>query len=131
MKANHFGKLKKSGGILIPATQKDEALFNLFKNSLEEGAVIEFFAEEVDDDGTIAQLRKVHSMIDEIASHTGYTVSEVKLLVKEQAGLCMSREKEGKEYFLCRSFGDCDKLQLSNAIQACIEIGISTGHPLE
>lgn len=131
MKASHFGKLKKVNGVLVPASKKDEITFNLYKDSLQEGAIVEVFMEEGVYDSTIPQLRKVHSMIEALASHTGYGFENMKMLVKEKAGLCLARTTVGSEYFLCLSFADCSKDQLSAAIQAAIEIGISVNHPLE
>lgn len=130
MTLNHFGKLRKENGKLVYINNADNAAFNLFKDSLKEGSVVELFMEEVHDDGTLAQLAKVHTMIRELSRHTGFSFSETKLLVKEEAGLCLSRTVAGKEYFLCKSFGDCDKEELSAAIQACIEIGLKVGNPV-
>lgn len=130
MKANHFGKLKKVNGVLVPATQKDEVIFNTFKDFLAEGDLVEIYLEKVHYDGTIPQLKKIHSMIEDLTINTGYSFEDMKVLVKEKAGLCLSRTTEGREYFLCKSFADCDKIQLSAAIQACIEISITIGHPL-
>lgn len=130
MKANHFGKLKKENGHLVPVRKADALFFNQFKDTLSEGAVVEVFMEEVHDDGTLAQLAKIHAMIKELASHTGYSVEDTKMLVKDQAGLCIARNVTGKEYFLCKSFGDCSKIELAAAITAAIEIGELTGHPI-
>lgn len=130
MKANHFGKLKKENGKLIYMKATDQAAFNTFRDSIPEGSIIEFYAEEVHDDGSLAQLAKIHPMIRALSSHTGFTFSELKLLVKERAGLCISRSIAGKEYFVCKSFGECDKTELSAAIQAVMEIGEEVNFPL-
>lgn len=131
MKANHFGKLKKENGKLIPFKKADEILFDQFKSALNEGAVVEFYAEEVHDDGSLAQLAKIHAMIRQLSNHSGFTFEEMKLLIKEQAGLCLSRTVAGKEYFLCKSFGDCDKDELSAAIKGAQEIGIKINYPIQ
>jgi hypothetical protein len=55
----------------------------------------------------------------------------MKLLVKDKAGLCLSREVAGKEYFLAKSFGECSREELSLAIQAAIDIGISVSCPVQ
>jgi hypothetical protein len=70
-------------------------------------------------------------MIKELSTYTGETVENMKLLVKDKAGLCLIREVSGKEYFLAKSFGDCSKEELSLAIQALIEIGQSIDYPLQ
>ena len=62
-------------------------------------------------------------MIKELATHIRETAENMKLLIKDRAGLCIAREVSGKEYFLAKSFGECSKDELSLAIQAAIEIG--------
>ena len=61
----------------------------------------------------------------------GETVENMKLLVKDRAGLCIAREVSGKEYFLAKSFGECSKDELSLAIQAAIEIGEEINFPIQ
>lgn len=130
MSLNFFGKLKKINGVLEYVKPADAKDYEKFKSLIPEGAFVEIYVEEVGDDGTLAQLAKVHAMIRELSIHTGYTNSEVKLLIKEKAGLCITRFKEGKEVCLVPSFGDCDKEKLSAAIKACYEMGEETGHPM-
>lgn len=131
MNANHFGKLKKENGAFKYMKITDKAHYETFLDHLPEGAIIELFMEEVHDDGSLAQLAKVHAMIRELSKHTGDTFSEMKMLVKERAGLCLVRFQAGREFLLVPSFGDCDKDQLSAAIQACIEIGEQVNHPVQ
>ena len=70
-------------------------------------------------------------MIKNLSMHTGETVENMKLLVKDRAGLCIAREVSGKEYFLAKSFAECSKEELSLAIQAAIEIGEQVGFILQ
>jgi len=76
--------------------------------------------------GSIAQLARIHAMIREIANEIGYTFEEMKLIVKRQAGLCIT--KDGTEY--CKSFGKCDKMELNLVIQTLLEIGDLNGMQL-
>ena len=69
-------------------------------------------------------------MLKQLATHIGETVENMKLLVKDRAGLCIAREVAGKEYFLAKSFAECSKDELSLAIQAAIEISHEVNHPL-
>ena len=101
--------------------------YEQFVSSVPEGAIVEFFYEVQHDDGTLPQLAKLHAMLKPLANHIGETVENLKLLVKDRAGLCIAREVSGKEYFLAKSFGDCSKEELSLAIQAAIEIGENVG----
>jgi hypothetical protein len=125
---NHLnGKYKKERGILKPLSIANMKQYELFVSRLQEGAIVEFFYEEQHDDGTLPQLAKLHVMLKELATHIGETVENMKLLVKDKAGLCIAREVSGKEYFLAKSFGDCSREELSLAIQAAIEIGEQVG----
>lgn len=105
--------------------------FELFVSAIPEGQIVEVFYEEQHDDGTLPQLAKVHVLIKHLAMHIGETVENMKLLVKDKAGLCIAREVSGKEYFLAKSFGECSKEELNLAIQACIEIGENVGFILQ
>jgi hypothetical protein len=121
---NHFnGKYKKERGILKPISIADMKQYEKFVSKLTDGAIVEFFYEEQHDDGTLPQLAKLHVMLKQLSMHIGESVENLKLLVKDRAGLCIAREVAGKEYFLAKSFGDCSREELSLAIQAAIEIG--------
>jgi hypothetical protein len=125
---NHLnGKYKKERGLLKPISLAGMKQYEKFVSHLAEGAIVEFFYEEQHDDGTLPQLAKLHVMLKELATHIGETVENMKLLVKDKAGLCIAREVSGKEYFLAKSFGDCSREELSLAIQAAIEIGEQVG----
>ena len=117
------GKYKKERGLLKPLSIAGIKQHELFVSNIPEGAIVEFFYEVQHDDGTLPQLAKIHVMIKQLSTHIGETVENMKLLVKDRAGLCIAREVSGKEYFLAKSFGDCSREELSLAIQAAIEIG--------
>jgi len=128
---NHFnGKYKKENGLLKPISLADMKQYEKFVSRLADGAIVEFFYEEEHDDGTLPQLAKLHVMLKQLSMHIGETVENMKLLVKDRAGLCIAREVAGKEYFLAKSFGDCSRDDLSLAIQAAIEIGEEVNFPL-
>ena len=124
------GKYKKERGLLKPLTIGGIKQQEIFISNIPEGAIVEFFYEVQHDDGTLPQLAKIHVMIKELATHIGESVENMKLLVKDKAGLCIAREVSGKEYFLAKSFGDCSREELSLAIQAAIEIGEEVNFPL-
>ena len=128
---NHFnGKYKKEEGVLKPISLASAKQRELFVSHIPEGAIVEFFYELQHDDGTLPQLAKLHVIIRQLATHVGETVENMKLLVKDRAGLCIAREVAGKEYFLAKSFGECSKEELSLAIQAAIEIGEQVNFPV-
>jgi hypothetical protein len=125
---NHLnGKYKKEKGLLKPLALSDAKQYEKFVSNLADGTIVEFFYEEQHDDGTLPQLAKLHVMLKQLSMHIGETVENMKLLVKDRAGLCIAREVAGKEYFLAKSFGDCSREELSLAIQAAIEIGEHVG----
>ena len=124
----HFtGKYVKRNGRLEFSTLAASKQFELFVSHIPEGQIVEVFYEEQHDDGTLPQLAKLHVLIKQLAMHVGETVENMKLLVKDRAGLCIAREVSGKEYFLAKSFAECSKEELSLAIQAAMEIGDSVG----
>lgn len=121
---HHFtGKYIKRGGMLRPISSAVSKQMELYVSKIPEGSIVECFYEMQHDDGTLPQLAKLHVVIRHLAIHIGETVENMKLLVKDRAGLCIAREVAGKEYFLAKSFGECSKDELSLAIQAAMEIG--------
>jgi len=124
------GKYRKERGLLKPLTIGSMKQYEQFVSHLEDGAIVEFFYEVQHDDGTLPQLAKLHAMIKQLATHIGETAENMKLLIKDRAGLCIAREVSGKEYFLAKSFGECSREELSLAIQAAIEIGQDVNFPL-
>ena len=125
------GKYKKEKGMLKPISIANMKQYEKFVSNIPDDAIVEFFYELQHDDGTLPQLAKIHVMIKQLCMHIGETVENMKLLVKDKAGLCIAREVAGKEYFLAKSFGDCSRDELSLAIQAAIEIGQSIDYPLQ
>ena len=118
-KQNLFSNLTKKDGKLIYNIKAQETIYNKFVEELPEGAKVEIFVSISNDDGSTAQIAKIHAMIRELANTIGYTFSEMKLQVKRQAGLCFN--KGGSEY--CKSFAECSKSELNLVIQELIEIG--------
>jgi hypothetical protein len=121
---HHFtGKYVKRNGVLQQISSAQSKQMELYVSKIPEGSIVECFYEVQHEDGTLPQLAKLHVIIRQLATHTGETVENMKILVKDKAGLCIAREVAGKEYFLAKSFGECSKEELSLAIQAAMEIG--------
>lgn len=117
------GKMIKKEGLLKAGSLSLNKQLEEFISKIPEGQIVEFFYEVQHDDGTLPQLAKLHVMLRHLSNHIGETVENMKLLVKDKAGLCIMREVSGKEYFLAKSFSECSKEELSLAIQAAIQIG--------
>ena len=124
------GKFIKRNGRLEFSSLAVSKQHEIFVSDIPDGTIVEFFFEVQQDDGTLPQLAKLHAMIRELALHVGEPFDNMKLLVKDKAGLCLAREVSGKEYFLAKSFGECSREELSLAIQAAIEIGQEINHPV-
>lgn len=107
----HTGKFIKKNGKLIFASPQDKLAYEIFVEKLQEGDKVDMFVELHGPDHSKAQLAKVHACIRELAKESGYSFEEMKLVIKEHAGLA------GK------SFGECSKSDLMLAIESCIEIG--------
>ena len=126
MKANLFANLTKRNGKLEYNIKAQENIYNKFVEDLPEGAKVEIFVSISGDNGTNAQIAKIHVSIRQLANDLGYSFSEMKLLIKRKAGLCFN--KNGTEY--CKSFGDCSKEELNSVIQEIIELGDEVGSNL-
>lgn len=125
---NFFGRIQKKNGKMVYVKSSDQTLYQQFIDSLPEGAIIEFYADAQLADGSLAQLAKIHAMIRELANKNGDTFEAMKLMVKNNAGLCkIGTNDQGEEELICKSFGDCSTEELSLAIQAAIEIGTMIG----
>lgn len=107
----YTGKFKKKNGQLIFNSEQDKLLYDILLDKLKDGQIVEMYVDLVGVDHSKAQLAKVHACIRELAKESGYTFDEMKLIVKQAAGL------EGK------SFADCSKDEVMLAIEACIQIG--------
>ena len=123
MKSNFFSIMKKVGDELTHTIKAKGKLYDSWVKELPEGTKIEIFASVSGEDGTNAQLAKIHAMIRELANEVGHTFAELKLEAKRKTGLCFVRDKQ--EY--CKSFKDCSKQELNLVIQSLIEMGDFTG----
>ena len=115
----HEGKVKYS----VPAMK---TVYKNLLDSLEEGQEIEVFASMVASrKGTLAQINKVHKCIRDLASHTGETFENIKLIIKEKSGLMIISNEDST--VVEKSFADCTSEELNLAIQAAIVIGEQAG----
>jgi len=125
-KQNLFSNLTKKEGKLVYNIKAQETIYNKFVENLPEGTKVEIFVSVSGDNGTSAQIAKIHVMIRQLANEIGYTFGEMKLQIKRKAGLCFNNN--GTEY--CKSFGDCSKDELSSVIQEILELGDELGSNL-
>jgi hypothetical protein len=119
--------LRKDGGKLIYTSKADETIYKLFLDSLEPGQTVEIFLDANKDDGTLAQLAKIHKCIREIAKETGDNYEDMKLLIKKKSGLCVKKEVDGEVVMICKSLANASKTDLAMVIETIIEIGDMVG----
>jgi hypothetical protein len=130
MNQSFTGRLINKNGRREFSSLTQSKQFEHYASDVPDGMIVECFYEITHDDGTLPQLAKLHVLIRQLATHVGETVENMKILIKDRAGLCISRNVAGKEYFLAKSFGDCSKEDLSLAIQAAMEIGEEINFPV-
>lgn len=130
MKNRYTGLLRKNGISLDYVNLADKTSYGYFLESIPEGCLVEVYMEKQSDDGTLAQLAKVHAMIRELSTHIGETFEDMKLLVKKRAGLCIEKEIEGSRFLYCKSLGKCNKQELSLCIEAMKQIGDSIDYSI-
>lgn len=115
-------------GQLAPASDQDAGRLKLFNMAITEGETIEVYLTKTDsNDKTIGQLAKVHALIRELSSFTGYDFDELKDEVKRKAGLYVIKGTEEHQTEL-KSFAECSKDELSLAIEMCVQIGHFVGY---
>ena len=112
-------KLVKRGGKLIYPDDKSKLNFQIFVDKLADGQQVEVFMGLASDNGSLAQIAKVHACIRTLAQESGYTFDEMKRIIKTHSGLCY----DAGDAEVCKSFADCSKSELALAIESCVEIG--------
>jgi len=131
IKKTFTGLLKKENNKLFYISQTDQTTYDIFSKNVPEGMLVEVYMEIQKDDGTLAQLAKVHSMIRELALFIGESFEDMKLIVKKRSGLCVEKELEGEKFLYCKSLGKCSKQELALCIEAMKEIGLQIDYFLE
>lgn len=124
------GLLRKKGDTLEYISPTDETLFKMFKESVSDNALVEIYMELQSDDGSLAQLAKIHAMIRDLCLHTGDSFEDMKLIIKKRAGICIEKELDGSKFLYCKSLGNCSKQELSLVIQALQEVSVLLEYPL-
>jgi len=112
-------KLVKRGGKLVYPDDKSKLNFQIFIDKLADGQQVEVFMGLTSDNASLAQIAKVHACIRTLAQESGYTFDEMKRIIKTHAGLCY----DAGDAEICKSFADCSKMELAQAIESCVEIG--------
>lgn len=119
--------LRKRGGKLVHVIDADSARYKSFVEALGENQQVEIYLDANKDDGTLAQLAKLHKCIRELAKEMGESFEDVKLMIKHKAGLCIKKTVSGEDFMICKSFAECSKDDLGLALQAVIQVGDFVG----
>lgn len=109
---NLFGKIVKGK---LELNNKG-ALVEWLKNQTENSDIVVKVRNQ-DEYYTQRQLRLLYREFREISHHTGYTVEEVKTMLKMHCGLCYVHTIETKEITQCKSISDLNKKEISNLIE--------------
>jgi hypothetical protein len=117
-------RMMKKDGVLVNIHQRETIGVREFTKEISEGAIVDVTYELELDEATSAQVKKVHAMIGEIAAEAGLPFDEAKLLVKKHCGMAIELPAgDGKTEWQIKSFSNCSKREISNAIEAAILIG--------
>jgi hypothetical protein len=119
--------LTKKDSKLGYSNKRDKLLYDLFLDKIKDGEEVEIFMCIKGKKGSPAQIAKIHASIRELAGELGFSFDDMKLIVKQKAGLCYEVEDEGTKRVMCKSFGDCSNTELTLAIEACNDIAADNG----
>ena len=115
------------GTEIIPASSEDAGKLKLFNMGTKKEQELEAYLTVLENDNkTAGQLAKAHALIREIANSTGHTLEEIKLIIKERAGLYDPATISSTSSPF-KSFADCNKQEMSKVIEECIALGHDLG----
>jgi hypothetical protein len=101
----------------IKLDEKNKEIRNKFFKSLEDGSNLFMFIEKVNPDATALQIKMIHSCIGVVAKETDTLFSKVKYDLKLKTGLIIEYPDHTSE----KSFKDCSKNEISNALKELID----------
>ena len=119
--------LKKVEDKMVYVNPADEKIYKLFVDNLMPGQTADVFFDANKDDGTLAQLAKIHKCIREIAKETGNDFEDIKDLIKVKEGFCLKKNVEEEIITKCKSFGKASKEDLGFVIEVLIKLGDLVG----
>lgn len=114
-------KLQKKERMLSSQTPRDKRDYDVFVQGLSDGDLVEGYFEKITDDASSPQIRKIHKLFRIMSEHSGYTVEEIKILVKESCGLAYIKIINGERYVIpIKSIGNMSKIEISNLMEGTI-----------
>ncbi len=66
---------------------------------------------------TSRQIRLIYSCFRKLSKHLGYSVEEIKTLMKFKFGICATTTIEGEDVTICKSLSDFSKKELTEFIE--------------
>lgn len=121
------GKFIKTAETKMSPMDSVKPKFEAFVKGLEMGQIADIFMEAHKDDGTLAQLAKIHVCIRELAKEQGEMFDKTKLDILKMSGLCFVVEYDGEKVLFCKSLADCSKEELGLVIESLIQAGDTIG----
>ena len=117
-------RMKKSDGKMVLLNKYQEQSFRRFCEALEEGQEADVFYDAVSTEVTKAQLAKIYAGLKSLAIELGYSLYEIKNIIKENAGL---RFRQSSGEFFTKSFKDMSSDEIYLIFQAMNEAGAVVG----
>jgi hypothetical protein len=121
------GKFVKTAENKLAPVATSRLKYEEFVKHIEVGQTIDIFLEANKDDGTLAQLAKVHVNIRVLAKELGYTFEDMKLEVLKMSGMCFITDHAGEKVLFCKSLADASKEDLGMVIESIIKAGDTVG----
>lgn len=122
-----YGQLVKKEDGTIVTTNSSSIKYQDFLKNILPGQTIDVFMEANDDDGTLAQLAKIHACIRQLAKDTGHLPEELKVFIKKKCSLYFTKTYNGNIEVYYKSFSDCSKEELGLVLTVIIELGDFVG----
>ena len=127
MKDNFSISAQIVNGKLEFASKYAENRYNKFLSKFPDDSIVEIYVSAHNEKASLAQIKRAHVMIRELAHDIGYTFDEMKLQVKRYAGLCIVIDRTED----CKSFSKCSRQEMDMVIKTCIELGNFNGLALK
>jgi hypothetical protein len=119
--------LVKKNGKLDFSSNAVKKVYDGFVGVVPDGFTVNVIFELNGPKATLSQISKAHAACREIAVFTGHNFEDIKLLVKDKAGLIIKNNSDGETTTIIKSFGDCSKEEMSQVIQVTEEMCANMG----
>lgn len=114
-------RLRKNENRAVPVIIEGREDLDNFYRSLEPGDEVEAVLEKEVTDHSWVQVKKVHKLMRIMSEESGYSVEEIKMLVKYNTGYAYAKIIDGERYVIpIKSIGSMSKKELTAFIEAVL-----------